>query len=126
MSDRAKKFASKRTKIAHYYYDHSNLKIELVSAADRYYTYGFVAFVVEPDFDHRCPQILVDDPMGAYYTRNLRGEVQHYVKVWKEDALGLAAKFPAHRDVILGDGDPFGTGGDRHELEVIRYIDRDT
>lgn len=103
MSNAAKKFASKRTKIAHYYFDHSNLAIQLISGADRYYTYGFVPFVVEPDFDHRCPQIVLDDPMGVHYTLDLLGNVVVYVKVWREDALALAAKFPEHADVLLGE-----------------------
>lgn len=98
VSNTAKKFASKRTKIAHYYFDQSNLGIQLVSGADRYYTYGFVPFVVEPDFDKRCPHIILDNPMGVHYTLNLKGDVTHYVKVWREDALGLAAKFPLYAD----------------------------
>lgn len=126
VSNRAKQFASKRTKIAHYYFDKSNLKTELNTAADRYYTYGFVPFIVEPDFDHYCPHILVDDPMGTYYTLDLMGNVSAYVKVWRETALDLIAKFPAHRDAILGKDDPWGSGGDQHELEVVRYIDKNT
>lgn len=122
VSDRAKRFASKRTKIAHYYFDKSNLGIQLVRAADRYYTYGFVPFVVEPDFKEGCPHIIVDDSMGVHYTLDLRGNVVQYAKVWREKALTLAAKFPQHASVILGD--PM-LGGDKAELEVIRYIDRD-
>lgn len=122
VSNAAKKFASKRTKIAHHYFDYSNLAIHLVSAADRYYSYGFVPFVVEADFKHRCPLILVDDPMGVHYTLDLKGNVTHYAKVWREDALALAAKFPLYSSEILGDR---STGmGDAAKLEVIRYIDK--
>lgn len=125
VSDRAKKFASKRTKIAHNYFDHSNLGINLVAAADRFYTYGFVPFVVEADFANQMPLILVDDPMGVHYTLDLKGRVTHYAKVWREDALGLAAKFPLHEAAILGDAGRFKSGGESSELEVIRYIDKD-
>jgi hypothetical protein len=124
VSDRAKKFASKRTKVAHYYMDKSNVGIQLISGADRYYTFGFVPFVVEADFEERCPHIMLDDPMGVHYTLNLLGNTTHYVKVWREDALALAAKFPLYRSAILGDR--YQPGGDKHELEVIRYIDKDT
>lgn len=124
VSNAAKKFASKRTKIAHNYFDRSNLATELVTAADRYYTYGFVPFIVEADFEYYCPHILVDDPMGTYYTLDLMGNVSTYVKVWRETALDLIAKFPEHRRQILGEDDPWGSGGDQHELEVVRYLDK--
>ena len=54
-----------------------------------------------------------------YYTLNLKGDTTHYVKIWREDTLGLVAKFPMHADVILGKKEPWG-GGERAELEVIR------
>lgn len=126
VSNSAKKFASKRTKIAHYYFDKSNLGIQLISGADRYYTYAFVPFVVEPDFKNRCPLILLDDPMGVYYTLDLLGNVTHYAKVWHEDTLSLVAKFPDHADAIKGEHDRVGTaGGEKNSLEVVRYIDKD-
>lgn len=73
VSNVAKKFASKRTKIAHHYFDCSNLGIQLISGADRYYSYGFVPFVVEPNFSKSVPYILLDDPMGVHYTLDLLG-----------------------------------------------------
>lgn len=124
VSNNAKKFASKRTKIAHHYFDKSNLATELVTAADRYYTFGFVPFVVEADFEYDCPHIVVDDPMGVYYTLDLRGNVTHYAKVWREDVLSLMAKFPQHAEALKGENSTWGSGGERHELEVIRYIDK--
>lgn len=98
VSNTAKRFASKRTKVAHSYFDESNLGIQLISAADRYYTYGFVPFVVEPDFQKKQPVILVDDPMGVHYQLDLLGNVTHYAKVWRESASTLAAKFPLYAD----------------------------
>jgi hypothetical protein len=124
VSNASKRFASKRTKIAHNYFDKSNLSTELVTAADRYYTFGFVPFIVEADFEYACPHVIVDDPMGAYYTLDLRGNVTHYAKVWREDVLSLIAKFPQHERVLKGEDSPWGAGGERHELEVIRYIDK--
>ncbi len=126
VSNAAKRFASKRTKIAHNYFDKSNLSTELNTAADRYYTFGFVPFVIEADFEYKCPHIIVDDPMGVYYTLDLRGNVTHYAKVWREDVLSLMAKFPQHADALKGEQSFWGAGGERHELEVIRYIDKQT
>lgn len=71
-------------------------------------------FVVEPDFEMQCPVVLLDDPMGVHYILNLKGEVTHYAKVWREDALALAAKFPNYAKQILGDSDATTTLGDRH------------
>lgn len=76
---------------------------------------------MEANFEHDCPKILFDDPMGAYYALDLMGTTMVYAKVWKEDALALASKFPEHRHQILGDQ----PGGDKHQLEVIRYIDKE-
>ena len=121
VSNAAKKFAGKRTKIAHHYFDSSNLGIQLISGADRYYTYGFVPFVVEPNFNEKQPYILLDDPMGVHYTLDLLGNTTQYAKVWREKALTLAAKFPEYQAQILGEP---GSGGDKAELEVIRYIDK--
>lgn len=80
-------------------------------------------FVTEANFEDRCPHIVIDDPMGVHYTLNLLGNTTYYAKVWREGALALAAKFPDHANVILGDR--FQRGGDKHELEVVRYIDKD-
>jgi hypothetical protein len=120
VSNASKKYAAKRTKIAHHYFDKSRLQVNMTTGADRYVTYGFQPFVVEPDFEYGCPLILLDDPMGTYYNLDLMGRVSSYAKVWREDAMSLAAKFPDHAGQILGK-DP---GGDKAELEVIRYIDK--
>lgn len=120
VSNASKKFAAKRTKIAHHYFDKSRLDIHLTTAADRYVTYGFQPFVVEADFEYGCPVILLDDPMGTYYNLDLMGCVSSYAKVWRESAMGLAAKFPEYSTQILGEN----PGGEKTELEVIRYIDK--
>lgn len=125
VSDRAKRFASKRTKIAHSYFDKSNLATRLVNAADRFYTYGFVPFVIEADHRGYCPHIVVDDPMGVYYTLDLRGNVTHYAKVWHEDVLSLCAKFPDYASALKGKNTPWGATGEQHKLEVVRYLDKD-
>jgi hypothetical protein len=125
VSNASKKFASKRTKIAHSYFTKSNLATELITAADRFYTYGFVPFVVEADHAYSCPHIVVDDPMGVYYTLDLRGNVTHYAKVWHEDVLALCAKFPDYAPALKGQNTPWGGTGEQHKLEVIRYLDKD-
>lgn len=84
VSTTSKKFAAKRTKIAHYYVLHSRLRVQMPTGADRYLSYGFLPFVIEPDFETKCPVIRLDDPMGAYPEINLRGRCVSYTRRWTE------------------------------------------
>ena len=65
-NDRARLFADKRTMIANNYVYHSRLQSQMYWGADWYFSYGFLPFYVEPDFDGRLPRIRVEDPMGGY------------------------------------------------------------
>src|SRR5580658_10448802 len=53
VSDRAKKFGDRRTKIAHHYATASELERQMFNGVDEYLTYGLMTFVVEPDFDEK-------------------------------------------------------------------------
>ena len=66
VSDRARKRADKRTMIASGYRDSCNLQTQMYTGADRYITFGMVAFIVEPDYENNRPMIRIDNPIGSY------------------------------------------------------------
>lgn len=125
-SDRSKKFSSKRTKIAHYYMQVSNLAAgEQIKYCDHYSSYGFSVYSVEPDFEKRTPRIRVENPMGGYPEFDLFGQLRSYSRVWHEKCIDLIAKYPHLLPVLK----PKASGwtedvgwGDR-QVEICKYTD---
>lgn len=100
VSDRARKFAEKRTKIAYGYIDSSNLSVNSYVAADRYVSFGFVPAVVRLDFDRKTPVIQFLDSRGCYWHRDQWGRVTRLfqvLKVYRDDAL---VQFPHLRKLL--------------------------
>lgn len=123
-SERAKKFTGKRTKIALSYTFLSKLEISQVDLCDHYNTYGMGIYIVEPDFDTNMPRIRIENPMGCYPEIDLWGRINSFTKTWRESATSLAAKFPEHARIILGEDDK-GSAGLDPLVEVIKYCDKD-
>ncbi len=126
-TDKAKKFSGKKTKVANYYVQCSGLNGgRQVVAADMYGTYGIVIYCVEPDFENERPHIRVENPMGVYPEWDLFGRLKSYTKVWREEAIHLAAKFP-NLVRILQSNEVGGAqqGWEHREIEVIKYCDAD-
>ena len=100
-TDKAKKFAAKKTKVALYYAEHSRLKLQLYSGADWFFSFAACPIVIEPDFNARCPRFRVDNPNNAYWETDLYGEVKLYGKV-SEDTVGrLRHKYPELEEMIV-------------------------
>lgn len=126
-SDRAKRFAAKKTKIGYSYIIDSRLKARMPQGCDWYVTYGSLPILVEPDFEEGKPKLRFDNPKGSYPQFDLWGNVISYTRVYREKALTLAAKFPAAAARI------FETGwagqrvtSDDALLEVVKYCDKDS
>lgn len=129
-SDRSKKFSSRRTKIAAHYMIASRLAAgKQVEFCDFYTTYGMAVYSVEPDFERQTPIIRVENPMGVYPQFDLFGNLRSYTKVWREEAITLAAKYP-HLLSTLRKQDRYGGESDtawgEREIEVAKYVDDDT
>ena len=56
-SDRAKHFADKRGMIANNYVYTSRLQTQMYPGADQWFTYGFLPFHVEADWENKLPSI---------------------------------------------------------------------
>lgn len=126
-SDRAKKFAAKKTKIGYSFIIDSKLKARMPQGCDWYITYGALPIVVEPDFEDGKPKLRFDNPRGAYAQFDLWGNVISYFRVYREKALTLAAKFPAIGDQVY-ELDWMGRRitSDDALLEVVKYTDKDS
>jgi hypothetical protein len=98
VSDRQKKYAMRRTLIAHNYIENSRLKIAMVEASDWLNTYSFLPVIVEPHFgDAYCepgPRLRFENPLGCYYDLDVYGRTRCFAKVYDSDVQALAAKFP--------------------------------
>lgn len=129
-TDKAKKFAARKTKIALYYLEHSRFKLQLFSGADWWFTYAAMPIIVEPDFSARCPRLRIDNPMGAYWETDLYGEVKLYGKC-SEDTVGrLRHQYPELEDVIVNKVvDPMSgrvaVSSDTDRLEVVTLMQGD-
>jgi hypothetical protein len=126
-SQAAKKFSAKRTKIAHYWVQRSQLPSgKQVEWCDAYQSYGMGIYCVEPDFENQMPVIRVENPIGVYPEWDMFGRLKSYTKVWYEEAIHLVAKYPSLRKVLQGNNT---NGADMtwssREIEVAKYIDSD-
>jgi hypothetical protein len=128
-TDKSKKYMAKRTKIANHYVQHSMLQHGAqVEFCDYYNTYGMGIYVIEPDFEDKLPRIRVENPMGVYPELDLYGRIRSYSKVWREEAIHLAAKFPSLLKILQTNETSNNTesiGWAEREIEVVKYVDPD-
>lgn len=117
VSDAAKKFAEKRTKIANNYVEFSNSQVQSFTAADRYFTYGFVPAMVDIDMDARMPRVVFMEAIGAYPVFNRWGDVSAAFFTFFRTRDELVAEYP-HVDGML----PKSQGS--AAIEVVRYHDK--
>jgi len=123
VSDRARSFADKRTRIAANYFVHSNLQVQMYTGADHYITFGFVPFIIELDEEAGLPRIRVESPVGAYPEFDRYGRCIAFVKRYSLTLAELVAQFPEYEQQILG---PNGYDQSLNTLvEFIRYYDKD-
>ena len=123
VSDRARQFADKRTRIASNYFSHSDLAVQMYSGADWYITYGFVPFIIELDEEANLPRIRVENPIGAYPEFDRYGRCVAFAKRYIMTLGELVTQFPEYDRELLGG---FGYKQDLNaQIEMIRYYDKD-
>jgi hypothetical protein len=116
------KRAEIKNRIGDNYWRHSRLEIQMLKGADRYVTYGFVPFFLEPDTKNHLPYIHVEDPRNAYYELDRWGNCVVYAKRWLRSVDDLCAKFPEYEGIIRTQKDGKKATGDTL-LELVRYVD---
>jgi hypothetical protein len=122
ISDRARRRADKRTMIAAGYRDSCNLQTQMYTGADRYVTFGMLAFVIEPDFENNRPMIRIDNPIGAYPEFDRFNKLRSYTRRYQKTVRELCNDFPEHESVIRG---PYEQANSERMLEVFRFVDKD-
>ena len=122
ISDRARRKADKRTMIAAGYRDSCNLQTQMYTGADRYITFGMLAFIIEPDFENNRPMIRIDNPINSYPEFDRFNKLRSYTKRYNKTVRELCNEFPEHEPVIRG---PYENRNSERMLEVFRYVDKD-
>ena len=123
VSDRARTFADKRTRIASNYFSNSDLSVQMYQGADWYLTYGFIPFVIQLDDDAKLPRIRLENPIGSYPEFDRYGRCVAFAKRYSLTLGELVSQFPEYERELLG--------ADRYEqnlnaqIEMIRYYDKE-
>jgi hypothetical protein len=122
LSERAKAFADKRTKIVRDYILSSDLELQMLRGADQYVSYGMLVFCIEPDLDKQMPRIQVEDAIGAYPVWNSKGETVELARVYYRDYFSLVADYP-HLANFRQDH-PTGVQANNRVM-VVKYVSKD-
>ena len=123
VSDRARKFADIRTRIAANYFIHSDLQVQMYTGADNYITFGFVPFIIELDEEAKLPRIRIESPIGAYPEFDRYGRCIAFAKKYAITIAELVAQFPEFESQLLGKN---GYDQDLSAvIDIIRYYDKD-
>lgn len=122
VSDKARKFADKRTKGATYYLDRSRVQKMMYSAADYYSSYGYMPVLIEPDFKEKVPRIQFLDPRGTYYEKDRYDRCTMFAKVFRKTVAELCALYPDFSSAIAG---PHCQPNSNNLVEVVLYRDDD-
>jgi hypothetical protein len=123
ISDRARVFADKRTRIASNYFQHSDLSVQMYSGADWYITYGFIPFIIELDDESKLPRIRIENPIGSYPEFDRYGRCIAFAKRYSLTLGELISQFPEFERELLG-RDGYGQNLNA-QIEMIRYYDKD-
>jgi len=121
-TDADQKRAEVKNRIGDNFWRHSKLEIQMLKGADRYVTYGFLPFFIEPDVDCKLPYLHAEDPRYAYYELDRWGNCKIYVKRWLRRVDDLAAMYPNLSFLIRKDKDGRERPADQ-ELSLIRWVD---
>ena len=123
VSDRARSFADKRTRIASNYFAHSDLSVQMYAGADWYLTYGFLPFIIELDVEAKLPRIRLENPIGSYPEFDRYGRCTAFAKRYQTTLAELVSMFPEYERALLGG---LGYKQDMNSVvEMVRYYDKD-
>lgn len=100
VSDAERKRQDVRGAIANAYVQHSRLQDQMYAGADRYGSFGFMAYIVEPDFKDSTPCIRVGTVPTAHYTMDYRGRCKSYTEVYKVPVVKLIADYPDYEGTL--------------------------
>ena len=114
----------KLTRIINFLAYESRLGTNLITAADRMNTYGFVPFRVEANYDSGHPFVHVDDSMNTYYEKDRWGNVVLYARVFWKRVSELKAMFPEHSAQLEAKSGHGNSNGDEM-LDLVHFYEKD-
>lgn len=109
--------AAKKNKIASYYWEKSRLALQNIQFADSTLSYAFGAYLIEPDFEHKCPRIRWESSFGAYYYKDRWGRTVWYAKETHTDMLTILSRYPESEAYVK-----YANGRERSMSETLRVI----
>ena len=116
--------AGKKNKIASYYWDQSKLALQNIDFADAAQSYAFGTYLIEPDFEHKCPKIRWESSFDTYYYKDRFRRTVWYAKFTMVDILTLCSKYPDSAPIFKYTAD--GRERSMHEqVNMVTYKDRD-
>ena len=115
---------SLRGQMANCYVQNSRLQDQMFAGADRYGSFGFMAYIVEPDFADDMPVIRVGEVPTAHYTQDYRGRTKEYFEVYRCPIEQLCADYPDSEPALRARY-PRHSGSEDTTCEVVRYYDDD-
>lgn len=119
-TEQARKSADKRTKIVNHYVTHSRLGDQNILAADHLESYGFTAYIVDPDFNLKTPCVYVESAFDSYYALDRAGRTVWFAKCYRRSVQELIWEYPEYEATFSALLEKRQT-----EVEVIRYYDKD-
>jgi hypothetical protein len=115
-----------RTAIANGYIQESRLQDQEYDGADKFSSFGFKVYMVEPDFEAKMPRIRISDSQAGYYVRDFRGVTKQYFEVSLVSASNLAVKYPEFRGLVAkAASDQYAKYDPTKKLEIVRWYGED-
>lgn len=118
-SQTKKDFANKRALIANHYVQASRLSDRMYAAADKYVSFGWFAYKVQPDIKDKMPVIHVSRSSTAYFTCDLRDRVVQYAELVRLPASELCHIYPDHAPSFRS----YVSGRQGEDIEVAEWHD---
>ena len=95
-SEKARRFAQQRSLIANSYIQTSRLADQMYSGADKYGSFGYMIYKVEPDFKNKRPVIEVSESLATYWVQDHRHNVREIAEVFRYKFDELCEIYPEH------------------------------
>ena len=113
-----------RGQIANGYVQSSRLQDQAFHGADRYGSFGFMAYIVEPDFTEQMPVIRIGDVVTSHYTKDYRGRTVEYFEVFTCPLEQVCADYPEAEPAIRARYGQYRQDQNL-DLKIVRYYDSD-
>ena len=119
-SQTKKDFANKRALIANSYVQRSKLAKQMYGLADRYISFGYGTYIVEPDFKDKTPVIRADRSLSSYFALDYRDRVVQYVGLSRVHCDELCHLYPHMADAFR----TYVHNRNDKEIEVAEWYDK--